>query len=221
MRLMLMSALLCALTVPAISCKSNMTVGEWVEQKVLGIDPLATKTPREKGEMLTDPDVDVRREAIQSLARDARASEPKFKARIALIFMDKLREEPDPIMRALIINELADFAGRTASRAYIEALVDTSATVRADAARALRRVKEDAAVVYLQKMAKSDRSIQVRQEAIRAVGELAPSEEAIPFLAELARSPSDEVSVTARLELSRLDPKTYPAPKTKPLWQLW
>lgn len=221
MRSMLMCAIVCAIMVPAISCTSKMTVGEWVEQKVLGIDPLAAKTPREKGEMLTDPDVDVRREAIQSLARDARASEPKFKARIALIFMDKFREEPDPILRALIINELADFAGRTASRAYIDALVDTSATVRADAARALRRVKEDAAIVYLQKMARKDSSTLVRQEAIRAVAELAPHEEAIPFMVELSHSPSDDVSVTARLALSRLDPKTYPAPKTKPLWELW
>lgn len=221
MRSMMICALVCVVVASATSCKSNMTVGEWVEQKVLGIDPLSTKTPREKGELLTDPDVDVRRGAIQSLARDARAAEPKFKARIALIFMDKLKEERDPIMRALIINELADFAGRTASKAYIDALVDTSPTVRADAARALRRVKEDAAIVYLQQMAKKDGSTLVRQEAIRAVGELAPLEEAIPFMVELARNPSDNVSVTARLELSRLDPKTYPPPKTKPLWQLW
>lgn len=221
MRVLLLTTAVLSILLAACSCETTeSTTGvEWLEGKLHG--PLANATPRQKGELLTDPDPDTRRTAIQALARDARGSEPKFKARVALIFIEKLDQEREPILRSLIINELVDFAGQSASNAYIACLVDPSPNVRADAIQALRHVRQDAALVYLKKLATEDPDILVRQQAIAAVGELASRSEAEPVLLQLAENPNDHIAIAARGQLSLMDPEKYPPAKTKPWWQLW
>ncbi|MDR1596825.1 MAG: HEAT repeat domain-containing protein [Treponema sp.] len=80
--------------------------------------------------------------------------------------------DDDPNVRSSAIAALGPFTGEEVNRAILEAFRDSYYRVRLGAAQASRRGKLEAAVPYLKFRAERDDVPQVRDEAIRALGEI-------------------------------------------------
>ena len=164
-------------------------------------------SPRRKAPLLRSPRAATRKRAILSLADDARKGSDNLRAGIALIFMTRLRSEPSPLLRQLLITELADLACAAATQAYLNALSDPSAEVRKEAVRALGATTLPSSLAALKELAlaSDDPHPSVRSEALHVFALCAPPEQSLPLLRQLSLDPSDEVALAARHELSRID----------------
>jgi len=162
-------------------------------------------SPRRKAPLLRSRRASTRKRAILSLADDARKGSDNLRAGITLIFMRRLRSEPSPLLRQLLIAELADFACAAAIQAYLEALSDPSAEVRVAAVRALRGATLPSSLSALRDLAlaANDPHPAVRREALYAFTSQAPAEESLPILRRLVNDSSDQVALAAREELAR------------------
>ena len=87
----------------------------------------------------------------------------------------------DPNVRAAAISALGPFTGETVDKAILDAFRDSYYRTRIAAAQASRQRKFEEAVPYLQYRAERDETPNVKDEAIRALGEIA-SQQAVDAL---------------------------------------
>jgi len=104
----------------------------------------------------------------------------------------------DPNVRSAAVAALGPFSGEAVDKAILDAFRDSYYRTRIAAAQASRDRKFKEAVPYLKYRAESDEVVNVREEAIRALGAIA-NEEAIEILGSLfgERKNSDRVRLVA------------------------
>jgi HEAT repeat protein len=172
------------------------------------------------GRALSDPDPAIRQSAAEALAAAKAASatlyllshldDPMPRVREAIARALAQLADPRSVVpligkvqdthasvRESVVRTLGELGDARASAALVLALADNEPAVRAAAARALGRLRQDSATLSLVSLVDKDSSLQVRTQAIWALGEVA-SKPAISALIgylglELSQAEASEV----------------------------
>jgi len=117
---------------------------------------------------------------------------------------------PDPNVRSSAIAALAPFSGEATENAILEAFRDSYYRTRIGAAQAAGKRRMESAVPYLRYRAENDEVPTVRDEAIKALGEI-NNDEAMAILDTLfsERKNSDRVRIMAADMLLRNNAEVY------------
>ncbi len=125
-------------------------------------------TPAQQAAMAFDAnDPDIRRTAIELLSRKKWALRDPYLKRFAQLTKPGL--EKDPSVRAVAVRALGKARNRKYMPEILAALGDPSPVVRWDAAVVLQTLPDAQAIMTLQKLAISDKSIDVRASAAAAL----------------------------------------------------
>jgi hypothetical protein len=121
---------------------------------------------------LVEGSADQRREAIEYLDRDWRWSGDDARDSFARILIERVRRDPDDLVRATVARALVRYPSAEASAALAAALTDSEARVRVEAARSLKETTDPQAVTALIRALEGDTNASVRGAAAQSLGDI-------------------------------------------------
>lgn len=110
--------------------------------------------------------------AVERIGRQASGTETPEQEQLTLQLARQIQTEEDPLVREAIVRAASQFRTSMADRMMLAALDDSDPYVRRTACKLVARRQDPSAVAALGEVARSDKDVDVRLAATRALGEL-------------------------------------------------